>query len=264
MSENKTSVLPDIIEPISNAVQQNLPETAAETDGALSTLVGFFNHVVLYPIKKANITYKYKLESFKDDLEQKIKDIPEENLQVPPVSIAGPVLEALKYTYDEEELREMYENLLASAMDNRKAKETHPAFVDAIRQMTPLDAKIFDILSKNDHIKCAHVKFCVVGTTLYYPKAMPEHFVMELYGLDDPFVISASLINLDRLGLIDITMSGLREGNYHVFKSHPYTLERKKIIDSFGKEIEIKIEEHGIIVNNYGMQFANTCLSNTK
>ena len=47
MSENKNSVLPDVIEPISNAIQQNIPETAKQTDGALSTVVGFFNNVVL-------------------------------------------------------------------------------------------------------------------------------------------------------------------------------------------------------------------------
>lgn len=51
MSDNKNSVLPEIIEPISNAIQQNIPETAKQTDGALSTVVGFFNNVVLYPVK---------------------------------------------------------------------------------------------------------------------------------------------------------------------------------------------------------------------
>ena len=65
---NKNSVLPDVIEPISNAIQQNIPETAKQTDGALSTIVGFFNNVVLYPVKKANLTFRYKLEAFEDDL----------------------------------------------------------------------------------------------------------------------------------------------------------------------------------------------------
>lgn len=41
MSDIKNSVLPEIIEPISNAIQQNIPETAKQTDGALSTVVGF-------------------------------------------------------------------------------------------------------------------------------------------------------------------------------------------------------------------------------
>ena len=75
---NNNSILPDVIEPISNAIHQNLPSTEKETDGALSTVVGFFNNVVLYPVKKANLTFRYKLESFEDDLKEKIKCIPEE------------------------------------------------------------------------------------------------------------------------------------------------------------------------------------------
>lgn len=55
--------------------------------------------------------------------------------------IAGPTLEALRYTYDETELREMYENLLASAMDTRIVNQAVPSFVDAIKQMSPLDGK---------------------------------------------------------------------------------------------------------------------------
>lgn len=111
MSDNKSSILPDAIEPISNAIHQNLPETEKQADGALSAVVGFFNHVVLYPVKKANLTFRYKLEAFEDDLKAKISDIPDENLQPPPISVAGPALEALRYTYDEAELREMYFSL---------------------------------------------------------------------------------------------------------------------------------------------------------
>ena len=82
----------------------------------LSTVVGFFNNVVLYPVKKANLTFRYKLEAFEKYLREKTKHIPNENLQVPPVMIAGPTLEALRYTYDEAELREMYENLLSHVL----------------------------------------------------------------------------------------------------------------------------------------------------
>ena len=110
MSDTKNSVLPDIIEPMSNAIQQNIPETAETSRwGAFIYCCWLFNNVVLYPVKKANLTFRYKMESFEDDLKKKIKNIPEENLQVPPVKITGPVLEALRYAYDEDELREMYE-----------------------------------------------------------------------------------------------------------------------------------------------------------
>lgn len=259
MSENK-SLLPDVIEPISNAIHQNLPSTEKETDGVISTVVGFFNNVVLYPVKKANLTFRYKLEAFEDDLNVKTQHIPIDNLQVPPTMIAGPTLEALRYAYDEAELREMYENLLASSMDNRISSQAHPAFVDAIKQMTSLEAKIISILADKGQLKCAEIKFNIKNSTMKYTKAMPNYFVSELCDLGDPFVVSSSIINLERLGLVRISIMGITGASYDSFKEHPYVLEREKLFNKFGREFTIDISKHALMLNNYGAQFAKICL----
>ena len=256
------SILPDVVEPISNAIQQNIPETAKQADGILSTVVGFFNNVVLYPVKKANLTFRYKLEAFEDDLKKKIERIPPENLQVPPTMISGPTLESLRYTYDEEELREMYENLLASAMDNRIVSKVHPSFVDAIKQMSPLDAKIISKCSKVGRVRCASITFHIKDMpSKVYVEAMPDYFVDELKDIADPFVISASLSNLQRLGLITITDTGFVDTDYEDFKTSSYVLSRKKLFESFEKEIIIEVEKRALIANDYGKQFSRVCLS---
>lgn len=261
MGENTTSILPDVIKPISDAVQQNIPETAKQTDGVLSTVVGFFNNVVLFPVKRANLTFRYKLEVFEDDLKDKLKDVPEENLQIPSTMIAGPTLEALRYAYDEDDLREMYENLLASAMDNRKSTKTHPAFVDAIRQMSPLDAQVLNKLVNIDNwVRCGEIQFKIKSTTKVYVDAMPNYFVEELYDLADPFAISSSLVNLTRLALIKITEGGLTGADYNSMKMHPYVKTREELFKSFGREFEIIISKHAVIITNYGEQFTEVCL----
>lgn len=261
MFGDKDSLLPDVITPISNAIHQNVPETAKQTDGALSTVVGFFNNVVLYPVKKANLTFKYKLEAFEEDLREKTKHIPPECLQVPSTMIAGPTLEALRYTYDEKELRDMYENLLASAMDSRVAAGAHPSFVDAVKQMTPLEAQIIEIVNQNNNqLKCAEVTFNIKNTFKHYGRAMPEHFVEELCGLEDPFLISSSITNLERLGIIKITMFGIKEADYETFKNHPYVLERKALFEEWGGEFDVNVSGHALMLTNYGYQFVNICL----
>ena len=40
---------------VAKTAKEVLPQTTTQTDGALATLVGWFNNVVLYPVKKANI-----------------------------------------------------------------------------------------------------------------------------------------------------------------------------------------------------------------
>ena len=259
MSDNNMSLVPDVIKSTSEALQANIPETAKQTDGALSTVVGFFNHVVLYPVKKANLNFKYKLEEFEKDLQEKTKDTPDENLQIPPAIIAGPALEALRYAYDEEELRELYENLLASAMDNRKAFRAHPAFVETIKQLSPLDAKIMSKIAELRQLRCAEIVFAIKGTGRVYAYGMPDFFTIELLEKGDPFDVSASITNLKRLGLIDIC-NGLNNRNYEELKNHSYVKMQESKFRETGKEIEIQFKKLGIYITNYGGYFVEICL----
>lgn len=252
--------MPDLITAASNAIQANVPETAKQADGALSTVVGFFNNVVLYPVKKANLRFKYKLEDFEKDLQNKTWDIPSENLQPPPTMIAGPVLEALRYAYDEEELREMYENLLASAMDNRKVSHTHPAFVEIIKQFSPLDAKIMSRFAEHRQLPCAEIIFGIKGTGNVYAHGMPDYFTIELFEYGNPFDVSASLTNLKRLGLINIFSGGFNHIDYEVFKNHPYVKARELEFKEPDMEIEIQSQNLGINITNYGANFLEVCL----
>lgn len=260
MPDNNKSLLPDIITPVSNAIHQNMPETERQADGALSTVVGFFNNVVLYPVKKANLTFRYKLEAFEDDLKEKIKHIPPENLQVPPTMIAGPTLEALRYTYDEAELREMYENLLASAMDTRTVNQALPSFVDAIKQMSPLDAVVLQKFVESHQLACAGIKFTIENTNQVYSKAMPTYFVEELAAQSDPFVVSTSITNLLRLGFLNIIDGTINGYDYESFKIHPYVQSRRDLFNTFGRPFIIEIDKKVIILNDYGKSFAKVCL----
>lgn len=260
MSDNNMSLVPDVIRSASDAVQANIPETAKQADGALSTVVGFFNNVVLHPIKVANLTFKYKLEKFEKDLQDKIKDVPSENLQVPPTMIAGPALEALRYAYDEKELREMYENLLASAMDNRKVSRAHPAFVSTIQQLSPLDATIMSRVADLRQLRCAEITFNIKGTGKIYAYGMPNYFTIELLDCGDPFDISASIINLKRLGLISTVNGGFNNRDYEELKNHPYVKEREKKFKEQGEEIEVQFDKYGINITNFGENFVEICL----
>lgn len=264
MSDTKNSVLPDIIEPMSNAIQQNIPETAKQADGALSTVVGFFNNVVLYPVKKANLTFRYKMESFEDDLKKKIKNIPEENLQVPPVKITGPVLEALRYAYDEDELREMYEEMLASAMDNRKVKQVHRSYVDAVRQMEPLDAQVLCRINNYNKITAVHVKMYLAESQQeYYIDAMPYHYNALLCDLGDPFQISASISNLLRLGLLISTLGILSEGVAEQIEKEEYIQKRFELFSQQqgGARIAVSGDCDIISLDSYGRNFVDVCIS---
>ena len=51
-------------------------------------------------------------------------------------------MQALTYSLDEEHIREMFANLLAADMNADTKKGAHPAFVEFIKDMTPIEAKL--------------------------------------------------------------------------------------------------------------------------
>ncbi|WP_165787401.1 DUF4393 domain-containing protein [Citrobacter portucalensis] len=93
---------------------------------------------------------RYFEERFKIDLEEKIQSIPAENIVEPKASIAGPALQNLAFSHEEPDLKDMYLNLISSAMNSEKNEDTHPAFVEIIKQLTSEEARLLPLFLKND------------------------------------------------------------------------------------------------------------------
>ena len=232
-----------------------------EAGEALQTIVGLVNNVIFYPLKKLNFTYKYKFSQFQQDFIEKTKNIPEKNIVEPPLNIVGPTIEALKYTIDTEELREMYLNLLASSINIEKVENAHPGYVDIIRQMTSLDAHIFkDIIKINGNIASARITMCF--DNLVYTRAMPNIFAPELLKQYDPFLVSSSIENLCRLGLISHLDNTIKGFDYNDFKEHPYVVSRFEIFKDIDKTLNLYINVSGneLILNDFGKSFGRVCL----
>src|SRR5688572_1921533 len=106
MDEKETTtgavtVAVEVAKALSKEVYTDLVKpSAVATGNAIGTIMGLFENVVLYPINAANIQFKYKLERFKQDLESRLDIVPEGSVIAPPIAIAGPTLEALRYTFD--------------------------------------------------------------------------------------------------------------------------------------------------------------------
>ena len=154
----------------------------------------------------------------------------------------------------------MYENLLASAMDTRIANQVLPSFVDAIKQMSPLDALILQKFVDLQQLACVEIKFSIQNTNKVYSKAMPTYFLQELADMSDPFIVSTSITNLLRLGLLNIIDGEINGYNYESFKTYPYVQSRVALFNSFGKPFKVDIDKKVVMINDYGKSFAKVCL----
>lgn len=66
--------------------------------------------------------------------------VPPDRMTKPPTEVTIPVLQANSYTTSED-LRRLYANLLARAIDMDTSASAHPSFVEIIKQMSPAEAR---------------------------------------------------------------------------------------------------------------------------
>lgn len=179
-----------------------------QVGGVFSTMAGFFNNVVLYPLKKLNIRFEQKAKAFEKEMQEKYNTIPEENRIEPPINVIGPALEVLKYSIDEEHIRNMFSNLLVNSMDNRLTEIVHPKYVKIIEQMNNKDAILLKILWTNtdrEYLIC-QPQIVFKNKTMKISNCLIPNYITNINTPDlTDNEISFALENLQNLGLIELS-----------------------------------------------------------
>lgn len=249
----------EIIEGTAGAVAKHLPKTTKAADNVLSSIVDIFD-IILTPFQVLKVYKDIKMAEFRKNLKEKTDKIPPEfRKEELDLNIVGPTLEALKYTFLEDDLREMFENLLASSIDKRE--DVFPSFIDIVRQLSSDEAKLLKYLSKNGNdYPIVDLKYVSDDNTGYL--VIVHYFTDIGYGiLEKPELISAYLNDLSRFGLIEIQI-----GTYLVDDSLYKSLEDHSVIQDAKKETvmdepgKFEIEKHKFSVTEYGSSFIKSCV----
>lgn len=212
---------------------------------------------VLYFIFHKPIEYKVvhqaELADFTERMTQKIKQIPNEYRDSSKYSLVLETLQNSVYQLNEEELRELFANLVASLTDRQKNEDITPRYVYILSQLGLKDALLLEELVTQDDNKLYYVREANVtdGKIVSSTKK-----VLYLYQtgkiLED---IDSSMNVLESLGIIKFTgfvEEGLDDENsdaemrknlkLHLFdaneldaNSNLELLNSKAIITSFGR-----------------------------
>jgi hypothetical protein len=130
-------------------VYQDVVQPAAQEIGKALQTIAKTVHIAIAPISALVWGYEQIREFVLVRVAEKLKNVPPERIQTPSPNVAGPALEALRYTGHSEPLRELFANLLATSLDSETARNAHPAFVDIIKSITPDEAKIAGLFAYN-------------------------------------------------------------------------------------------------------------------
>jgi hypothetical protein len=203
--------------------------------------------------EKRKIKYALDLEIFKKSLEDKIAKIPEENRIEGKIQTIMPALENSKYCVEEDELREMFSNLISASIDNRKSDLVHPSFGELLKTMSTLDAQNLLLLQDKRYLPVCDVKL-IKSEKPTYSYVITNLFLMnpDCTKMQES---SQSISSLTRLGLIESLYNQYLEqpNAYDVYEEflNNYT--------SIHPNPNLKLEKRVIQLTSLGISFLQIC-----
>ena len=242
-------------------VYQDAVQPAAKEIGKGLQVVMKAVNTALIPVEGLIWGVEQIRDFVRERVAKKLESVPPEDIQQPKPHIAVPAIDALRYTGTEENLSDLYANLLATSMDKATAYRAHPGFVDMIKNMCPDEAKIMQFLSEQPYCPIVNIKS--VSSTDESFRVVHRH--LSLIGFDakceHPALTPNYLDNLARLGLVQVepTVRMQKDEPYARIEEYP---QIKEIIESLEK-IEgrtVEVEKIRLAVTDLGKQFIRACV----
>lgn len=199
---------------------------------------------------------EFSLIAYKNSLANKIYNIPDGKMTDPNMSIVGPALEVSPYYIEEENLREMFANLIATSLNADTANDAHPSFVEIIKQLNSDEARILAYI-KGNHFPTIHVISQHNGSH----SPIMENFSDIAYKAQCklPNKIHSYLDNLSRLGLIQLNKEGSLS-NYSLYsdlEKHPIIKDSIMLADTIGNSNVIHSHAQSTM---FGVSFYKSCI----
>lgn len=234
--------------------------------GELVGLVPRAVKAALSPLEKWILQREYNVAETKKLLEEKLQNTPPELIESPAPHIAVPAMQYISYCMDNEELREMYANLLANSMNKVVKDGVHPGFVEIIKQLSPDEAKILRFFSYQVRVPTIGLKMNKTsGSHIVYVKEFSN--VPELSACENKMESEKYFDNLVRLGLLERSSSGIFISNeivYEPLKSHPYIKSKYESIKMSADKISdfksVEYIKSYCELTSFGKSFCSVCL----
>jgi hypothetical protein len=247
-------------------IYQDLAQPAVKQVGKALETVGKAINVALAPVGALVWGYEKCQDFISTKVADRLKDVPPEDIITPKPNVAGPAIEALRYTGHEETLSDMYANLLAASMDKNTASGAHPAFVEIIKQLTPDEAKLVGLFVPGRPFPLLNVRASHKNDPEQTKGGIIRlsHFSLlgSLAEVEFENLTPAYLDNLCRLGLINYLTPNIyyaSPGIYDGLESHPDVLALKKEIET-NPDMQCDFERTGFNITELGKQFAKVCV----
>jgi len=231
---------------------------ATQESGKTLALIPRAINAALLPLRQWIAEREYKLAETEKLLTQKLEHVGEDKIVTPEAYVAVPAIQAIAYSMDSEELRNLYANLLAKAMNSDTKELVHPSFVEIIKQMSPIDSLVFKIIMKRDVNP-------LIDLVYKNNKNVLRHIISNISDIDiaSQETVCISIDNLVRLGLIcipDARRHYADDNAYNEILNSPYYIAKQYLYPTTPDGFTLSYKKRMIDKTNLGLSFFETCV----
>jgi hypothetical protein len=193
----------------------DLAQPSVKKVGTALETVFEFSTSLLLPVKLLNEKFKINFEKRLNDYKEKIEQIPEEKLCEVNPQIGTPIIEKLSYTTNDE-IANLFINLLAKASSTDTVNLAHPAFVQLIERLSVDEARIIKHLLNKDIIPCVSFRAHMTEDKGFHEILRNGTLLQFEIELLFPQNVKTYLDNLTSMGTLDVS-HGLHKINENLY-----------------------------------------------
>jgi len=224
---------------------------------ALSTVLELSNTILL-PIKLINEKSRLLFKRHMDSYEQKLSNINEDKIIDVPSEIGIPIIDKLTYTSNNE-IADLFTNLLLKASSIDTINIAHPSFVDFISRLSLDEVYIVKYLKGKSDLPCASLLGYLKEKEGYNIISKNITDINDKIKLDFPDNIIVYLDNLISMGLLTRNENRSNATKYF-YKTVHYNIEiKKKELEKEDKFKKFEITDGIYSVTDFGKLFIDAC-----
>lgn len=218
----------DSLNPIPEESRRKLFDPSADVIG--KTAGGLFSFVSI-PFRSLGFWSEDVIARFENKIIERNQEIPEEYRDFSKFQQTVKAIDDAKYSLGQEELQDLFINLISGTLDSRKNIDIHPSFSSILKEFSTLDADLFDRIYREKRVPTASI--------VYHSSDWESEYSVERnILLFDEGILRANneLNSLERLGLIEIhTTRNLQASQYSKryteFETNPFYKDYEDAIE---------------------------------
>lgn len=241
-----------------NLIAKNVSDKPTKVLGQMfSDLLEIPAAKIHFHSEKNKLNYEAKLKLYKTELNEKILNLSDSKLISPQLQVVGQAIDDSVFCVENDDLRNMFTNLIANACNIDYIKLVHPSFSSIIKQLSPYDALLFNRMAKQDFTQPIEAAEYLILTKDSPDYGLVYECIIYTDGLFSDFEMqSLSVSALKHLGIIELTTPHHSTADARFTKNDFFENLENNFLDTESYPVARPLD---VYLTPYGRSFAIAC-----